>query len=35
MVKAKNEMFWGDIFCIHGDAIHGKKKETVDGGIKK
>ena len=26
-------MFWGDLFCKNGDAIHGIKKETVDGGM--
>ena len=20
------EMFWGDLFCVHGDATHGRKK---------
>ena len=34
MVKARFEMFWGDLFCINGDAIHGRKKETVDGGMR-
>ena len=34
MVKARIEMFWGDLFCINGDAIHGRKKETVDGGMR-
>ena len=24
----------GDSFCINGDAIHGSKKETVDGGMR-
>ena len=26
MVKARIEMFWGDLFCINGDAIHGRMK---------
>ena len=30
IVKARIEMFWGDLFCINGDAIHDRKKETVD-----
>ena len=30
----KSEMFWGDLLCINGDAIHGIKKETVDGGMR-
>ena len=34
MVKAMIEMFWGDLFCINGDATHDRKKETVDGGMR-
>ena len=29
------ENFWGDIFCLKGNATYGVKKELVDGGIKK
>ena len=28
------EMFWGDLFCINGDAIHGRRNETVDVGMR-
>ena len=31
MLKAMIEKFWGDLFCINGDATHGSKKEIVDG----
>ena len=34
MLKAMIEKFWGDLFCIHGDATHGSKKKIVDGGMK-
>ena len=34
MVKAMIEMFWVDLYCINGDATHGRKKETVDGGMR-
>ena len=27
-------MFWDDLLCINGDAIHGRKKDTVDGGMR-
>ena len=29
IVKARIEMFWDDLFCINGDAIHGRKKEII------
>ena len=28
------DILCGDLFCINGDAIHGRKKETVDGGMR-
>ena len=28
------EKFWGDLFCMSGDATQGSKKESVDGGMK-
>ena len=34
MLKAMIEKFWGDLFCMDGDATHGSKKEIVDGGMK-
>ena len=35
--KVKNiiENFWGDLFCLKGNATYGVKKELVDGGMKK
>ena len=33
MVKVMIKMFWGDLFCINRDVTHGRKKETVDGGM--
>ena len=29
------ENFWGDLFCLKGNATYGVKKELVDGGMKK
>ena len=26
MLKAMIEKFWGDLFCMNGDATHGSKK---------
>ena len=26
MLKARLEKFWGDLFCMSGDATHGSKK---------
>ena len=26
MLKVMIERFWGDLFCINGDATHGSKK---------
>ena len=34
IIKAMIEKFWGDLFCMIGDATHGSKKEIVDGGMK-
>ena len=34
-VKDIIENFWGDLFCLKGNAIYGVKKELVDGGMKK
>ena len=34
MLKAMIEKFWGDLFCINGDATHGSKKEIVERGMK-
>ena len=34
IVKSRIEMFWGDLFCLNGDAIHGRMKETVHGGMR-
>ena len=34
-VKDIIENFWGDIFCLKGNATYGIKKELVDGGMKK
>ena len=33
-VKDMIENFWGDLFCLKGNATHGVKKELVDGGMK-
>ena len=33
-LKAMIEKFWGDLFCINGDATHGSKKDIGDGGMK-
>ena len=30
--SAMIEKFWGDLFCMNGDATHGSK-EIVDGGV--
>ena len=27
--------FWGDLFCLKGNATYDVKKELVDGGMKK
>ena len=34
-VKDIIENFWGDHFCLKGNATYGVKKELVDGGMKK
>ena len=34
-VKDIIENFWGDLFCLKGNATYGIKKELVDGGMKK
>ena len=34
MLKAMIKKFWGDLFCMNGDATHGSKKEIVYGGMK-
>ena len=34
MLKTMIEKFWGDLFCMNGDAKHGSKKESLDGGMK-
>ena len=34
MLKAMIEKFWGDLFCMNGDATHGSKKEIIDGGMR-
>ena len=34
-VKDIIENFWGDLFCLKGNAIYGVEKELVDGGMKK
>ena len=34
MLKAMIEKFWGDLFCMNGDATHGSEKEIVDGVMK-
>ena len=34
-VKDIIENFWGDLFCLKGNATYGAKKELVDGGMKK
>ena len=36
MEKVKDiiENFWGDLFCLKGNATYGVKKELVDGGMK-
>ena len=33
MLKSMIEKFWGDLFCMNGDATHGSKKEILDGGV--
>ena len=33
-VKDMIENFWGDIFCLKGNATYGVKKELVDDGMK-
>ena len=30
MLKAMIEKYWGDLFCMSGDATHGSKKEIVE-----
>ena len=34
-VKVIIENFWGDLFCLKGNATYGVKKELVDGGMEK
>ena len=34
-VKDIIENFWGDLFCLKGNATYGVKKELANGGMKK